>query len=180
MPYSDYLKRRAYALHKKGLSVRAIVDTLEGEGFRATRPGIAKSLRRIETTGSFERQPGSGRPSRITPRVNEIIEAQMTKDDETTVTQLCELLREKGHRLSPSTILRSRASLGWTFRGSAYCQMIRLQNKVKRLEFAREYAHEADTGFLDVVYTDETSIQLEAHRRFACRKQGELPRPKPR
>ena len=77
--------------------MHAIVDTLEGEGFRATRPGIAKLLRRIETTGSFEIQPESSRPSHITPRVNEIVEAQMTKDDETIVAQLCKLLHEKGY-----------------------------------------------------------------------------------
>ena len=59
-----------------------------------------------------------------------------------------------------------RKALGWTFRGSAYCQMIRDANKVKRLEWARAYASEADTGFLDVILTDETSIQLESHHRF--------------
>ena len=32
---------------------------------------------------------------------------------------------------SHSTILRNRRSLGWTFRGSAYCQMIRDVNKTK-------------------------------------------------
>ena len=30
------------------------------------------------------------------------------------------------------------------------------------------------------VWTDETSIQLETHRRFCCRKQGERPNNKPR
>ena len=58
--------------------------------------------------------------------------------------------------------------------------MIREANKEKWLEFARQYAHEADTGFLDVIYTDEMSIQLESHHRFACQKRGEQPRHKPK
>ena len=37
------------------------------------------------------------------------------------------------NRLSLYTILRSWAKLGWIFRGSAYCQVIWNENKVKRL-----------------------------------------------
>lgn len=36
------------------------------------------------------------------------------------------------------------------------------------------------TSFEDVIWTDESTIQLESHRRFACKKCGEAPRPKPR
>lgn len=104
----------------------------------------------------------------------------MRADDETTAVQLHSLLRDKWYLLSFSTILCSRRSLGWTFRGSAYCHLIQEVNKTKRLECARQYEHEAETGFLDMVYTDETSIQLETHRRYCCRKCGEPPRNKPR
>ena len=64
--------------------------------------------------------------------------------------------------------------------GTAYCQMIRETNKVKRLSWAREHLHEAKQGFLDVIFTDETSIQMESHRRYCCRKKGEPPVYKPR
>ena len=114
------------------------------------------------------------------PAIKTIVEEQMREDDETTAVQLGRLLQDKGYTLSQSTFLRSRTSVEWTFRGSAYCQMIRQANKTKRLEFAMQYLHEAETAFLDVVYTDETSIQLEPHRRFCCRKRGEPARPKPR
>ena len=180
MPYSDYLRRRILIHHLKGLTAAAIADALSDEGLRATRQGITKFLRRVEETGSLERQPGSGRPSRLTPQMLALVEAQMRRDDETTVEQLVALLRHNGYKVFSSTVLRSRSSLGWTFRGSAYCQMIREANKAKWLHFAREYLHEAEDGFCDVVYTDETSIQLESHRRFCCRKRGEQPRPKPK
>ena len=180
MPYTDYLKRRALQLHAEGLSPTAIVDALAREGLVASRSGLAKFLRRVEQTGSLERRPGSGRPSKVTPQAMAIVEAQMQDDDETTATQLRALLSSKGYSLSLSTLLRSRSSLGWTFRGSAYCQMIREANKLKRLQWARKYAHEAEMGFLSVIFTDETSIQLESHRRFCCRKRGQKPRPKPR
>ena len=81
---------------------------------------------------------------------------------------------------SLSTIFRSRRLLGWTFCGSSYCQLIRDVNKVKRLEWARQYTAAAEAGFNDVIYSDKTSIQLETHRCFCCCKQGEPPKNKPR
>ena len=82
-------------------------------------------------------------------------------------------------------------------RGSAYCQIIRYKfsfryicseyvlyrrfdregNKVKRFEWCQE--HQQD-NFSDVIWTDESSIQLETHRRTCCRKIGQPPKPKPR
>lgn len=34
--------------------------------------------------------------------------------------------------------------------------------------------------FHDVIWSDETTVQLESHRRFCCRKKGQKPRYKPR
>ena len=61
----------------------------------------------------------------------------MRLDDETTATQLHELLTHNGISLSLRTILRCREQLGWTFRGSAYCQLIRDVNKQKRLDWGQ-------------------------------------------
>ena len=177
MPYSDYLKHRAIVLRERGLSSQTIVDLLAEEGLKATRQGIAQFQKRYATTCSIKRARGSGRRPKATLAVRTIVEAQMRTDDGTTAEELRKILREKGYALS-STILRCRPSLGWTFRGSSYCQMIREPNKAKRLEWALRYQAEAEAGFLDVVYSDETSIQLETHRRFCCRKSGEPPRNK--
>ena len=65
-------------------------------------------------------------------------------------------------RISFSTILRARQVLGWTFRGSKYCQLIRNANKVKRLQWAIENLPEIEaSGFDNVIWTDEASVQLE-------------------
>ena len=106
----------------------------------------------------------------------------MREDDEATAVQLHTLLTQHGVNISFATILRSRQLLGWTFRGSKYCQVIRNANKVKRLQFAIEYLPEIEaSGFDNVIWTDESSIQLESHRRHSYRK-GEpavlKPRPK--
>ena len=141
---------------------------LKSEGIFISRQGVAKVLLRVKATGSITRQAGSGRPTKLTREVKEIVEEAMRNDDETTAVQLHAILVDKQHILSLSSILRCRKSLGWTFKGSAYCQMLREVNKTKRLEWATQYVHEAQTGFLNVVFTDETSVQLESHRRFCC------------
>ena len=79
--------------------------------------------------------------------------------------------------MSLTTIIRNRHQLGWIYRGSAYCQLIRPCNVDKRLLFAQTYFYDR---FEDVIWSDETTIQLETHKRFCYRKEGEKPRPKPR
>ena len=70
----------------------------------------------------------------------------MRLDDETTAIQLHQLLISRGYNISKRTVLRCRTSLGWTFRGSAYCQLIREANKAKRLAFAQKYVEEATSA----------------------------------
>ena len=101
----------------------------------------------------------------------------MRLDDETLAIQLYALLQLKGFNISLATTLRARIARGWTFIGSAYCQLIRDANKVKRLNWAK--ANLTD-NFEDFIWSDETSIQLESHRRHCCRKTGKAPKPKPR
>ena len=181
MAYSEYTKQRILFYWFKGLKPTHIVLQLKEEGINVSRVGVWKFIKRYKLHGSIQRKPGSGRPSKITADMLRIVDRKMEEDDETTAVQLQKLLAETGHQLSLHTILHSRAKLGWTFRGSAYCQLIRDSNKVKRLEWAREYLQASQSdGFTDVVWTDESSVQLETHRRHSCRRKGKQPRPKPR
>lgn len=51
----------------------------------------------------------------------------------------------------------------------------------QRLQWARDNLDEYKrNGFEDVLLTDESSIQLECHRRFCCTKKGEPAKHKPR
>ena len=64
---------------------------------------------------TIARKEGSGRPSRITAFVKQVVEQQMQADDETTALQLYEILLRHGISISLTTVLRSRKQLGWTF-----------------------------------------------------------------
>ena len=52
----------------------------------------------------------------------------MREDDETTATQLQTRLAGFNVHVSLTTIVQNRHQLGWVYRGSAYCQLIRSVN----------------------------------------------------
>ena len=95
-------------------------------------------LLRYEIDGTIEQRQGSGRPTKLSMELLRTVETQMRKDDETTVVQLHKLLVSLGHEVSLMTILNSQRLLGWTLRGSAYCQLIHQPNKGKCLAWATE------------------------------------------
>ena len=100
MPYSDYLKTRALFFRSHGVSPGVVAKKLKEEGLHASRQGLAKFFRRYDETSSTARRPGSGRRSKLTPDVMQIVEEQMQRDDETTAVQLMPLLAARHRPLS--------------------------------------------------------------------------------
>ena len=177
MVYSDYVKQRILFYRRLGKSFVQITRCLAEEGHATTKIGVCKFIRRYEETGMISRTPGSGKASKLTADAKKIIEEQMEKDDETTGVELQKLLAENDIQVASSTALRWRTELGWTSKGTSYCQMICEANEGKRLEWAEK---NKDMSFEDVIYTDETTVQLETHRRTCCYKRGQKPRYKPK
>ena len=180
MVLSEHASQRILSHYFAGHKAPSIQKLLKAEGVSVSRVAIWKFLLKYKRTGTIARQEGSGRKSLLTRQVHKIVEEQMLKDDETTAIQLHRLLLEKGINVSCRSILRWRKQLGWTFRGSAYCQLIRQNNKEKRLKWAREYLNESEDGFENVIWSDESSIQCETHKRFCYRKKNCPPKRKPR
>ena len=109
MVYSTYKKQRMLSLYSQGLKAPTIAKILrEEEQLRCTRVGVAKFLKKFEETGSLSRRSGSGRPTKITAEIKEIVEQQMQRDDETTAVQLHHLLSSRGYSISLRSILRCR------------------------------------------------------------------------
>ena len=175
MVLSDYGKLRILSLHWQGYGISKIVEFLVLEdGISISRHLVRLFLKRFKDRGTIARKEGSGCPFKLSPAIQQIIESAMQEDDETTATQLQSRLATCGIYVSLATILRNRQQLGWVYRGSAYCQLIRTVNKQKRLDWARANTHD---DFNNVIWSDESSIQLDTHRRYCCRKE-EVPRPK--
>lgn len=179
MVYSLYVRQRILCLRRLGKDCKDIVSTFESEGHRVSKSGVNKFIKRHRETGTLTRQPGTGAASKFTEEAQRLVEEQMEKDDETTLAELQAMLAKKGIKVSTSTLHRWRKDLGWTSKGTRYCQMIRSANVVKRLDWALANSYEQDK-FDDIVFSDETSVQLENHRRTCSYKVGRKPRYKPK
>ena len=155
MVYSDYMKQRILFYRHLGKSYIQISYCLSEEGYATTKVGVYKFIKRYEERGIISRVPGSGQTTLLTADAEKIIEEQMSRDDETTGLELQKLLAGSGVQVDTSTALRWRKGLGWTSKGTSYCQMIRDVNTEKRLEWARK---NKGMWLEDVIYTDETSV----------------------
>ena len=173
MVLSDYGKLRILSLNWQGYRISKIVEFLALEdGISISRHSVRLFLKRYKDRGTIARKQGSGCPLKLSPAIQQIIESAMQEDDETTATQLQARLATHRIYVSLATILRSRQQLGWVYRGSAYCQLIRTVNKQKRLDWAHANIHD---NFDNVIWSDESSFQLDTHRRYCCRKEGDAP-----
>ena len=179
MPHlSAALRELAAHMLDEGASVSDVVKHLESGGVKVSRQTIWRLQQHCKKYKTFTQLHRSGRPKLLSPRKLTVIEECMQTDDETTGKELTvKVCQETGAKLSLRSIYRGRRELGWSFRGAAYCQLIREVNKQKRLQWAQQHVGDS---FSDDIWTDETSVQLETHRRFCCRKNGQKPRNKPR
>ena len=173
---SSYARQRIHQLLLQGLVVSEIAHVLSTEGIKTSRQTVWRFKQQVSTHGTIQPKGKSGRPSILTPEILGLIDRAMQLNDETTAKELVLLLQNMGINISRSAILKGRHFLGWSPRGVAYCQLIREQNKEKRLQWA---FHNVAASFEDVIWTDETTVQLDTHCRFCCWKKGQKPRYKP-
>ena len=73
MAYSEYMKQRILFYWFKGIKPGTITLKLKEEGIDASRVGVWKFLKRYENHGTIQRKPGSGRRSKITAEVLDIV-----------------------------------------------------------------------------------------------------------
>ena len=108
MVFSEYVKLDQILYHaNNGMKPYTIMKILsEEEGITVSKVGVWKFLSVYRDTGTITRRPGSGRISKVTEQVKELVEKQMEIDDETTATQIYKMLNENGVKISLRTVLR--------------------------------------------------------------------------
>ena len=104
MVFSSYKKQRILFFYAKGYKAPTISKLLREESLPCSQVGVAKFIKKFEETGTIARRVGSGRPSKVTAEIRQIVEDQMRLDDETTAVQLYRLLKDKGYNISVLTI----------------------------------------------------------------------------
>ena len=79
------------------------------------------------------------------------------------------VLQEKNVNTSLTTVRKAIDAAGFVSTKPRYCQLIRDVNKAKRVDFCKELIT-SDEKFKDVIFTDETSIQLHDNKTVAYRQ----------
>lgn len=108
--YSIDLRQRVLHAIDHGTS-RAEVATL----FQVSLSTIKRYLKQRQVSGHLARKPVPGRPSRYGAALDAELPAQLTAHDDATLEQHCQLWEQThGQRVSPATMSRAIARLGWT------------------------------------------------------------------
>ena len=108
----------------------------------------------------------SGRLSKIARQIEDYLDEQLKEDDELSSVQVQCLVSSKfAVGLSHSTIRRYlRTSLQWVVVRTRFRPIIP-DNKTKRVDFAR-MCLDMNDDFSNVIWTDESSVQLRRHRQM--------------
>ena len=112
----------------------------------------------------------------VTDEVLDFVDEQMEKNDELTANRLRSLINEKfSITFSTSKVRRIRKKLGWMATGTKYCQLIRQVNQGKRFRFAK-MCLEANENFDNVLWSDESTVQLDWNGKISFRRWWEPPK----
>ncbi len=130
--------------------------------------------RYLQTGNGVADRERSGRPKLLERAHYVSIDNILDEDNEITTPKMKEklLVLYPDIKASERTIARARMELGWVHQSAKYCQMVREANKVKRLEWAQKMIDDHEQ-FDDVIFTDESSFQVDYHARRAYRRLGE-------
>ena len=112
--------------------------------------------------------------------MTEFMDKRLEEDEELSATELHQLITRKfSKKVSAQTIHRFLCQkLHWVVVRTKTGPMISDRNKIKRMEFAKQCIAAKDS-FDDVIWTDESSVQLVRHTRTVRVKVGKDQQYKP-
>ena len=177
--YGEYTRNRILALANAYKTPTEIVGILREENIIIVRTTVARIKRRTREKMQGQQRPDRrGRPRKATSPVKRKIDEDYRRDPEINASELKNVLENElpGIRIGVSTIKRARKAAGWICTQTRYCQMVRDANKIKRLEFCRKII-ETNDDFSNVIFTEESSVEIERATTIRFHKQGEMYKP---
>lgn len=176
-------RNKVIHLRNKGYGYMKIAQRMYSKhNVKITKKAVRMLCKKYDDTSSTEDRPRSRKGKLYLPEHDEFINNCMRETPDMSAAVLALKIRDHFQiNLSPQAVSAYRRKLGWKLQQTRYCQLIRHANKEKRLQWAQEQLA-AGEQFNDVVFTDESRIEISrmSHRSF--RKDGEptprQPRPK--
>ena len=174
-------RQRVVTWWQCGVTIKEVHQRLKDEGVQISKTSLSLLVKKFKNTGLIKDKHRTPKPTILTRQHYEFIDDVMSKNDELTTHNLWVKLKENfpSLQLSLSTVRRARKDLGWVSTTPHYCQLIREANKEKRLKWCKEMRDAKET-FSDVIWTDESSVEITQHSLKCYRRKGQPKTMKPR
>ena len=165
-------RARVVCLWRAGFPVNKIWERLLEEGIIVSRKSLYCLLEKYHQTKSIADRKRAPRRRQLSNEHFQFIDEAMEANRELTSRQLHGMVVEKYPELCVSVSTIKRA-LGWNSKKTRYCALISEVNKEKRMTWCLDRVAVGDLELSDVIWMDESSIQLESHRKTVYQKKGQ-------
>ncbi len=165
-------RNKSVDLHQAGKTESAI----------GTQLGVKKStvgaiIRKWKTYKTTDNLPRSGAPRKILPRGVKMITRTVSKNPRTTRGDLVNDLQRAGTKVTKATISNTLRRQGLKSCSARRVPLLKPVHVQARLKFAREHLDDPNEDWENVIWSDETKIELfgkNSTRRVWRRKNAEL------
>lgn len=157
-------------LHQKGFSQRDIAKEI-----KVSRGAVRNTINIFQESGGLESRKPPGKPRATSKREDSILYRMSIRDRRLTAPELTARLNEtKVNPVSVSTVKRRLKDRGLNGRIALKKPLLRPQNKVKRLAWAKMHRKWSINQWNKVLWTDESKFQLFGSNRrvFVRRRVG--------
>ena len=152
---SEDLRKSVVDAHQAGKGYKTI--SKEFGLHQSTVRQIVYKWRKFKTIVTL---PRSGRPTKITPRARRVIVGEVTKDPRVTSKQLKASLTLANVNVHESTIRRTLNNNGVHGRVARRKPLLSKKNIAAHLQFAKDHVDKPEGYWKNVLWTDETKIEL--------------------
>lgn len=169
------LREKIVEAHKKGDGYKTI-----SKRFSVARSTVRHTIQRFRSSGAVVSRPRSGRPKKISSSTSRHIAKIVNKDPRTSAKTIQKDLEEMGVDVSLRTIGRSLHRSGFKACRPRKTPLLKPRHVKARLEYARRWLKEDSSMWNNVLWSDETKIELFGHNdvQTVWRKKGEAFNPK--
>ena len=155
---SQDLRKRIVDLHKSGIGYRKISNQLS-----VPISSVGTIIRHWKTLNSTHPLMSSGRPRKISERAQRLLIRKVKEAPKITLNELQTDLKHSGVNVSSYTISRALHRNDIFFRSSMKTPLLTKKHVCDRLNFANESVSKAFDFWSNVLWSDETKIELFGH-----------------
>ncbi|KAK3538846.1 hypothetical protein QTP86_015971 [Hemibagrus guttatus] len=142
-------------LHQAGKTESAI-----GKQLGVKKSTVGAIIRKWKTYKTNDNLPRSGAPRKISPRGVKLITRTVSKDPRTTRGDLVNDLQRAGTKVTKATISNTLRHQGLKSCSARRVPLLKPVHVRARLKFAREHLDDPEEDWENVIWSDETKIEL--------------------